>query len=231
MSRQALVIGISAYQRAPSLRNPVNDATRMAHKLEQLGYEVELEHDLNVYRLERCVSEFLRKLERHAPGASAPAAIIYFAGHGVQVKGENYLLAADADIHNELDLQKQTVCLTPLLTSLTRAARPCVLLLDCCRNNPLPPIIGPDGQTRALSTDPGMAALRRRMNGAFVAYATAPDSVAEDGKGDNSPFTQALLEFIEEPVSIFDMMLRVRNSVYKTTSGRQVPWEQNWLFE
>lgn len=227
--RMALVIGNATYKAAPVLKNPLNDAQALATKLTALGFDVRVATDLDGEKFQRSVGEFCADLKKS--GEKADAALLFFAGHGVQVRGENYLLPVDGDIRSEVDLKLRTVHLNVVLEAMASAARTSVVLLDCCRENPLPRLIAADGRSRSVRGDFGLAGMDA-PSGAFVAFATQPDNVAEDGTGANSPFTEALIQYIDRPdTPISEMMIHVRRTVYEHTSGRQIPWDRSELFE
>ena len=230
-NRLALVIGNANYQSAARLKNPLNDAKAVAAKLAELNFVVRTELDVDGERFQRIVGEFCGEVARVNSQGKSGVALLYFAGHGVQVRGDNYLLPVDGDIKSEVDLKLRTVHLNVIMEAMGTNAATSVVFLDCCRENPLPRLLGVDGKTRAVGADHGLAGLDA-PSGAFVAFATQPDTVAEDGAGDNSPFTQALIEHIAAPDRpISEVMIHVRRTVHARTSGRQIPWDRSALFE
>jgi hypothetical protein len=227
--RMALVIGNSSYKAAAQLKNPASDAKVLATKLTDLGFEVRVATDLDGETFQRSVGEFCADLKKS--GDKADAALLFFAGHGVQVRGDNYLLPIDGDIRSEVDLKLRTVHLNVVLEAMAAAAKTSVVLLDCCRDNPLPRLLAADGRSRSVRGDFGLAGMDA-PSGAFVAFATQPDNVAEDGTGANSPFTEALVQYIDRPdTPISEMMIHVRRTVHERTGGRQIPWDRSELFE
>ena len=227
----ALVIGNSRYGPGLLLKNPANDAKLITEQLEEIGFDVQHETDLEGYRFGRVFSQFCTKLEQAAAGGREVVGVVYFAGHGVQVKGENYLLPTDGKIVREFDLQQQAVQLGLVLEAMGRVTKTAVILLDCCRNNPLRLVDTAQTADRSLTSTAGLAAAKFKAKGVYIAFATAPDSVAADGQGDNSPFASALADHIKaRDKSIFDVMIGVRNKVVRLTDGTQIPWDQHSLF-
>lgn len=217
--RVALVIGNGAYQQAPALLNPANDARDMAAKLEGLGFEVTLGLDVAMQGFGETLRDFSRSVE------GADVALLFYAGHGVQVDGVNYLIPVDAEIEAASDLEFHAVKADAIIGLMDRAAGLSLIFLDACRNNPL---------TRSLSRSaaaPAGLAPQNVASGSFIAFATAPGNVALDGEGArNSPFTTALLRNIDRPdVDIRLMMADVRAEVFAATSEQQLPWENNSL--
>lgn len=217
--RIAIVVGNSHYasSRLERLPNAANDATRLSESLKRLNFEVLTATDVTA----DAFAKLLATAEGDADGAGA--VLIFYAGHGVQIKGENYLLPVDTpDPENLQALTDRAVKLNDVIARFARRDRQTFVFLDACRNNPVP---GGEG----LSD--GLAQVEVGEN-TFVAFATQPGNVTVDGAGDNSPFTTALLKNLEIPgLSISDMMIRVRNDTESLTVGRQVPWDQSNLRE
>ncbi|POF30566.1 NADase-type glycan-binding domain-containing protein [Roseibium marinum] len=209
----ALVIGNGAYRSMPALANPSNDANLIAGKLTGLGFDVVRIIDGD----RRDFHDGLTRFGRRAQGADV--ALVFYAGHGVQVNGRNWLLPVDADILASTDLPGQAVKADDLLEIMdVSGARLKLVFLDACRNNPLP---------RSLSrgTTNGLARLEANAAGMMIAFATSPGDVALDGSGSNSPFTEALARLIGTPdLEVRHLMGRVRESVYSSTGERQLPW-------
>jgi uncharacterized caspase-like protein len=222
--RVALVMGNSAYQFTPHLPNPTNDAEAMASALQRLGFEVSKGIDLDRAETELLIREFTKKL----PGADV--ALFFYAGHGMQVARQNYLIPVDAQLTDETDLHFEATDLNLVLNLMEREPRVNLVFLDACRDNPLSQKLARSmGSTRSTAVGRGLA-LVDAPDGSFIAFATQPDNVALDGEGNHSPFTAALLNHIETPgLSLSDMMIRVRNDVKTTTSGQQVPKEESSL--
>ncbi len=222
--RVALVIGNSAYRFTPHLPNPTNDADGVAAALQRLGFEVSKGIDLDRAETELIIREFARKL----PGADV--ALFFYAGHGMQVARENYLIPVDARLTDETDLHFEATDLNLVLGLMEREPRVNLVFLDACRDNPLSQTLARSmGATRSVAVGRGLALVDAQA-GSMVVYATEPDKVALDGDGPHSPFTAALLNHMETPgLSISDMMIRVRNDVKVSTHGQQVPREDSSL--
>ncbi|HHZ09110.1 MAG TPA: peptidase C14 [Rhizobiales bacterium] len=222
--RVALVIGNGAYQEATSLANPVNDATDVAARLRGLGFTVIEGHDLEKRALERRIGEFADAL------AGADAGLFYYAGHGVQVDGRNYILPVDARLDGAVKLQLESVPIDQVLDIMEHQAKTSLVFLDACRNNPFARS-GAKGGDRAARALSGLAPFDA-ARGSFIAFSTAPGAVALDGSGRNSPFAAALITHIGRPgQSINDLMIAVRRDVVAATGGQQRPWEQGSLVE
>ncbi len=226
--RVALVIGNSAYVNALPLKNPRNDAQAMSTVLARLGFDVISSIDLGRDAMEDKLVEF----ETAIGGASA--AMLFYAGHGLQVKGHNYLIPVDADIRQEIQLKRRAFSLDELLDIMVRRARASLIFLDACRDNPFSRSLlsgMSEEEQKRYTIRSGLAEVKASQ-GSFIAFATAPDNVAHDGKGANSPFTEALVAHIEAPgVSVSDLMIEVRKDVLRATEGRQEPWDQSSLRE
>jgi formylglycine-generating enzyme required for sulfatase activity len=219
--RVALVIGISKYQFAPSLPNPSNDARRIAEALRRLNFQVEESYDTDYRTLSRTLRAFGIRAQE------ADAALIFYAGHGVQVDHDNYLLPADAKLEREHDLVYEALSLDLFLGEVSQAKRVGILLLDACRNNPFVDRMsrGYSIAGRAASVQKGLARVDRVPRNTMVVMATRADEIAEDGGGDNSPFTQALLAHFQIPGLELSLFFRsVRDTVLKATRDRQEPY-------
>jgi len=215
--KAALVIGNGAYRSVTPLVNPPNDANDMAASLGHIGYAVTLVKDGDLQAMNDGLRAFLRDADH------ADSVVIFYSGHGVQVKGHNYLIPISAKIADELDLDTQAISLDKLLDLVDSAApKVKIVILDSCRDNPL---------TRTLVRGAGTRGLARidldasSAKGTLIAFSTAPGSVAQDGTGRNSPFTQALLAHMETPgLDIRQMFGQVRADVDQSTQGGQTPW-------
>lgn len=220
--RVALVIGNSNYQTAPKLANPGNDAQSVAQLLNSAGFEVTQAIDLSRSEMVRAVQDFSDKIAARGPGA---VAMIYYAGHGVQLAGENYLLPVDAKISSPSDLDGNSLRLVDVMGTLESIpSRMRIVVLDACRNNPFPDI--------NKSTGGGLAIVDAKVGspGTFLSFSTSPGAVAEDGTGSNSPYTTALLAAGKESgIPIEETFKRVRLAVNKVTEGRQTPWDSSSL--
>ncbi|MCR8723317.1 caspase family protein [Frigidibacter sp. ROC022] len=217
--RIALVVGNSGYQSVSALDNPKNDAALIAEALGGLGFEVTLLTDANLTDFRRGVSQFGQALRAAGPEATG---LFYYAGHGVQSFGTNYLLPVDASLVDAADLDLVAVEAQSILRQMSSARnRTNIVILDACRNNPFEAIRSID--------DNGLAEMKA-PTGTFLAYATAPGAVALDGTEANSPFTKALAQFMPEPgVPIEQMFKRVRVAVLEATGGQQTPWDTSSL--
>jgi hypothetical protein len=215
----ALVIGNSAYRQLSPLQNPANDARDMAAALQRLGFAVDLRVDAN----QREMKQAIRDLGENLRGTRA-VGVFYFAGHGVQVNGRNYLVPLGTEVRSSADVDIETVPADEVLARMEEARnRVNLIILDACRNNPFPS--GVRSSARGLSVMNAPA-------GSLLAYATAPGSVAEDGSGRNGVYTRELLRNIEVPgLRIEDVFQRTRLAVRRETSARQVPWESSSLTE
>jgi len=223
-SRLALVIGQSAYRSVTPLPNPANDAKAVAQLLTDSGFEVTDVADLSQNDMNREVGDFAAKIASKGPDT---VALVFYAGHGLQVDGENYLVPVDVDVRREADIPLQAVRLNDVLNTLNSVpSRMRILLLDACRNNPFPAINGTTGRGLALVNTKSGAP------GTFLSYSTSPGAEAEDGDGINSPYTAALLAAAREPgLPIEAAFKRVRLAVNKATGGRQTPWDSSSLTE
>ncbi|UFZ04577.1 caspase family protein [Bradyrhizobium ontarionense] len=223
-SRLALVIGQSAYRSVTPLPNPANDAHAMAKMLGEAGFDVTTAADLSQRDLNREVGDFAAKIASKGPDT---VALVFYAGHGLQIDGENYLIPVDVDPRREADIPLQAVRLNDLLNTLNSVpSRMRILLLDACRNNPFPTINQSAGRGLALLDTKSGAP------GTFLSYSTSPGAEAEDGNGANSPYTNALLQAAREPgLPIEEAFKRVRVAVNKATEGRQTPWDSSSLTE
>ena len=215
VDRLALVIGNSAYQTAP-LKNPTNDAEDMAANLKELGFEVILKKDADQRTMEDAIRYFGRQLRNGGVG------LFYFAGHGVQVEGLNYLIPVDARIESESDVKYEAVDAGRILGKMEDAEnRLNIVILDACRNNPY---------ARAFRSDQGGLARMDAPTGSLVAYSTAPGEVAADGPDRNGIFTKYLIQHMMTPnLALEHVLKRVRIDVALETNGRQIPWESSSL--
>ena len=214
-ARIALVIGNAHYQHANELPNPVNDASLLAEVLKAQGFTVTRVVDATQQTMKRAFSDFAGKLQ--AAGRDA-IAFIYYAGHGVQSRGVNYLIPIDARVDNEAQLDLEAVSTENIMQAIGAAGSTLnIVILDACRNNPF-------RSFRALSR--GLAAIDAPQ-GTLVAFLTAPGQAARDGPaGGNSPYSGALSDLLRQPgLRIEDVFKRVRQRVNRETSGEQTPWE------
>ncbi|MGE0613005.1 MAG: caspase family protein [Hyphomicrobiales bacterium] len=221
--RVALVIGNAAYSHAAPLKNPKNDAEALAGVLEGLGFEVVRGTDLTYAAMRRSVRDYAHKLQ------GAEVALLFYAGHGLQVNGKNYLAPVDAQLRSEVDLEYEAIRVESILTHMEGAAKTNIVLLDACRDNPLARNLARSMGTRSASIGRGLARVETGV-GTLIAFATQPGNVAYDGDGANSPFTTGLLKHIETPgMDVQLVMRRVRQEVIEATKGTQVPWDNSSL--
>lgn len=213
--RTALVIGNGAYASGP-LRNPSNDARAMAAALKDLSFEVSLKENLDQKEMKKEIQAFGQKLQKGGVG------LFYFAGHGVQVNGRNYLLPIGAAIEHEKQVEYEAVDMGAVLSEMDFARnRLNIVILDACRDNPF---------ARSFrSAAQGLASVNA-PTGTLIAFATAPGSVANDGQGENGVFTGELVKAMSRPgLKIEDVFKHVRSAVRESTQGRQTPWESSSL--
>jgi hypothetical protein len=222
-SRLALVIGQSAYRSVPALPNPANDARAVTQMLTDSGFEVSTAADLSQGQMREAVSDFAGKVA--AKGVDT-VALVFYAGHGLQIDGENFLVPIDIDPKREADIPIQAVRLNDILNTLTSVpSKMRILMLDACRNNPFPDL---------KTAGSGLAIVDAKVGapGTFLSFSTSPGAVAEDGSGSNSPYTNALLAAgKEQNIPIEQTFKRVRLAVNKVTEGRQTPWDSSSLTE
>jgi Caspase domain len=217
--RVALVVGTANYKNAPRLANTLNDANAMAGAMARVGFEVETLLDPDRAALEAAV----RRLGQRAQGAEA--SLFYYAGHAIEVGGRNWLIPVSAELPDDRSLRFEALEMDAVLEQTQGRAHVSLLILDACRDNPFR--IRITAATRALTR--GLEHVEAAV-GSFIAFATAPGMVADDGNGPNSPFTAALLKHIETPgLEVRQMMTRVRRDVRTATNGRQIPWDTSVL--
>jgi uncharacterized caspase-like protein len=216
--RVALVIGISNYQRVPRLSNPTRDADAMGALFKQAGFDVvDEERDLGISDLRRVIREFAEK------SRDADIAVVYYAGHGIEVDGTNYLVPADAKLASDFDVEDETVSLDRLLRSLDAVRRLRLVILDACRDNPFSNNMKRNVASRSIGR--GLARIEPTTSNTLVAFATKAGAVADDGNGENSQYAAALVKYIAEPgVDLRLAFGRVRDEVLRKTGNRQEPF-------
>ncbi|MEO1492610.1 MAG: caspase family protein [Pseudomonadota bacterium] len=226
--RVALVIGNAEYAQVGSLDNPAKDARAMGAVLRDVGFDVVQGIDLDRSGMQDALKVFSEKLN------SAEVALFYYAGHGIQVDGENYLIPVDAQIENETDLAFATVPLGLIEEEMSEVPRVKLIMLDACRDNPFKTDLMRNlTASRSITVSDGLApvSLADDVGGTFIAFATDPGAYASDGIGmDHAPFTQALLDNMSRPgMEIHEMMIDVRAQVWVQTEQAQRPWSNSSL--
>ena len=217
--RVALVIGNATYKVNP-LKNPVNDSTDMARSLRSVGFDVIEANNTTLAQMREATRRFADKL------GSSDVGLVYYSGHGVEVKGKNYLIPVNADIKREYEVVDQAFNASQFLEMMDNIRGPNnkrvnILIVDACRNNEL--------QKSWRSTNNGLARMDA-PGGTFISFATAPGRVAADGVGRNSPYTKHLLQALKQPnVPIEQVFKIVRRNVMEETKGEQIPWENSSL--
>lgn len=216
--RVALVLGISAYQHVAKLPNPSNDAGAMAELFRKSGFDVvEVKRDVGIADLRRAVGDFSDKAQ------DADVAVVFFAGHGIEVDGTNYLVPADAKLARDFDIEDEALSLDRLLKAIEPAKRLRLVMLDACRDNPFAKTMKRTVASRSVGR--GLAKVEPTVSDTLIAFAAKAGSVALDGDNSNSPFTTALLEHIATPgVDLRIAFGRVRDSVLSSTSRKQEPY-------
>ncbi|CAA7628048.1 exported hypothetical protein [Candidatus Terasakiella magnetica] len=211
----ALVMGNAAYKRLP-LENTINDANVVADALTRVGFSVTKVMNGDFDAMKLGLKEF------YLDAKSSDLAVIYYAGHGVEVNGRNYLVATDVDISSPEDVLSRSVDVTRMLATLGLVtANPKILILDACRDNPFP-----DKYKRQQR---GLAQIEAPVE-TFIAFSTSPGNVSEDGSGKNSPYTRSLAAKLGQPNLSLEAVFRgVRKDVISDTDGRQTPWENTSL--
>jgi uncharacterized caspase-like protein len=216
--RIALVIGISKYQNVPQLANPVRDASSMADVFKQANFDqVDLRNDLSVVDMRRAIREFA------ASAQDADLAVVYYAGHGIEVNGTNYLIPADAKLASDFDVEDETVSLDRILQALDPARRLRLVMLDACRDNPFAKTMKRSIGSRSIGR--GLAKIEPTTTDTLIAFAAKAGAVASDGDSGHSPFATALMKYIAAPgLDLRIAFGKVRDDVLKSTGNRQEPF-------
>jgi len=217
LSRTALVIGNGSYTTAP-LKNPVNDARDIAAVLKNQGFTVIHKENADRSKMRSAIRDFEELLAKNGG-----TGLFYFAGHGVQLHGQNYLVPIGADIQREYEVPDETILADLVLKAMAYANNELnIVILDACRNNPFP--------RSFRSASRGLARMKTMGSGMLIAYATSPGSVASDGDGKNGIYTKYLLKAMETPgLSIEQVFKSVRQNVMQETNQNQTPWEESSL--
>lgn len=236
-NRLALVFGNGKYRYNTALPNPPNDAKAVANSLRKVGFDVIEAIDADRKRMQDVLVEFRSRLKK------ADVGMFYYAGHGLQIDGENYLVPVDAQFSRNFDITKQLVSMTRYVEAMLEGPKVNLVFLDACRNNPLAEslkegvksgrsvLIGRSDHVKTRSIGQGLAKMKGGI-GMLIAYATQPGNVAEDGNGKNSPFTTAVLKHIQEPgLEVRSFLTKVRVGVLNDTNKRQIPWDNSSLVQ
>jgi len=216
--REALIIGNGNYGTAP-LRNPVNDANVMSSELSKYGFSVEKYTDAKYQDMKRAISNFGTKLSKD----KSIVGLFYYAGHGIQMKGKNFLLPVDAIIEKEADVEVYGIDIDGLLSNLEYAGNNLnIIILDACRNNPF-------ARSFRSAASNGLATVNAPI-GTIIAFATSPGSTAADGDANNGLYTQELVKAMQSGgLKIEDVFKKVRSQVKQSSNGLQIPWENSSL--
>ncbi len=215
-TKVALVIGNGTYRNVPELPNPPNDAADVAAAFLRLGFSVRLVNNATYDTMRRSLLEFTPKAR------DAEMAVVYFAGHGMEIGGENWLIPIDAELKTDLDIEQEAISLRSVMLMASAASKLGLVVLDACRNNPFLAKIRRSIATRGFGR--GLSAVEP-MNNVLVAYAAKDGTTAADGEGRNSPFTTALLKYLEAPGLEINFLFRnVRDDVITATGSEQQPF-------
>lgn len=215
--RVAFVIGSNEYTGITPLKNAINDAKLVAASLRRLDFKVVEGYDLTLAEMQELF------ISNQALIDKADAVVFYYAGHAFQIEGQNYLVPVDAELKSAMQINSATVRLDAIIRQLQHPERPTLIFLDACRDNPLPESV------QLSSRQDGLAQIEAGLN-TFIAFATQPGNVSNDGAGNNSPFAKALARHLETPgLSISDLVIEVRNETRALTLERQSPWDQSSL--
>jgi uncharacterized caspase-like protein/uncharacterized protein YraI len=222
-TRVALVIGNSNYQNASPLPNPSNDAKAVAAKLSAIGFDVSLQENLDGQAFRVALGEFTEK------ALNADLVLVFYAGHGIELNGQNYLIPVDAKMKSEATAQFEAIPLEQVMGPVREAGKLGLVMLDACRNNPFAATMQRSNGTRSVSR--GLAPISvEGETGVLISFAAEAGKTADDGDGQHSPYTEALLGVLDQPgLEVGRMFRTVRAKVKETTNGQQVPIEQAQL--
>jgi len=221
--RVALVIGNSAYVHTQALPNPKSDASDVAAALASFGFEIVSGYDLDKPAFDRTVRTFAAAMQ------GADVGVFFYAGHGLQVQGQNYLVPIDAELTAAAALDFEMVRLDLIQRTMENQARTNILFLDACRDNPLARNLARTMGTRSTSIGHGLASVEAGV-GTLISFSTQPGNVALDGGGRNSPFAGALVQNMRSSgEDLSALLIAVRNDVMKATANKQIPWEHSSL--
>jgi uncharacterized caspase-like protein len=223
--RRALIVGNSTYVHAPPLANGSSDAAAVADALRDLSFEVTVGLDVDGATFQELVASFRRQLNE------GDVTLFYYAGHGLQLNGQNYLIPIDAQLRRPADLALEAERLDDIIAAMTVEQNTAIVLLDACRDNPFARQLAGTASTRKFTIGEGLGAVDAGT-GVYIGFATQPGNVALDGGDGHSPFATALLKRIATPsIDIEILMRRVRMDVMSMTKGQQVPWSNSSLVE
>ena len=223
--RLALVVGNGNYSTVDSLKNPANDARAVAQSLRNLGFGVTLALDVGKASFEKAIRDFADSL------GGADAAVFYYAGHGLQVDGRNYMVPVEAKLSDEADLPFQLVALDIVLQRLAHHRITNIVIMDACRDNPLGARLSKSLGERGNAVGTGLAGVYASA-GTLISYSTQPYHVALDGDGDNSIYSGSLARHMSAPdIDVLDMLKRVRRDVHEKTNKEQLPWDSHSLID
>lgn len=216
--RVALIIGNSNYEKAARLSNPTNDAALIAETFRSAGFDnVELRRDLKVGDMRRALRDFMDRTRE------ADVAVVYYAGHGIEVDGTNYLVPVDAVLERDVDIYDEALTLERILLSVEPARQLRLVILDACRDNPFTRVMKRTMASRAIGR--GLAKVEPTSPNTLIAFAAKAGSTASDGDGKNSPFTAALVKHVTKPgLDLRRAFGYVRDDVLKSTGNRQEPY-------
>src|SRR5690348_12952326 len=216
--RVALVIGNSAYKSAPRLANPVNDAALVGGMFRKAGFDnVDVKLDLNAADMRRSLREFASRTR------DAEVAVIYYAGHGIELDGTNYLIPVDATLETDGDVLDETIALDRVLFAVESAKQLRLVILDACRDNPFAKTMKRTLASRAVGR--GLAKIEPTSPNTMIAFAAKAGSTASDGDSKNSPYTAALIEHLPKPgLDLRRAFGFVRDDVLKVTGNKQEPY-------
>ena len=225
LRKVAIVIGNGAYENAQPLPNPRNDASAMSQMLTGLGFKVIVAVDANKSQMEASIREFLKEVR------NADVSLFFYAGHGMEVAGENFMLPTDTKLEDEAALNFEVINSKVVTNAMGGEKKVGIILLDACRNNPFTRSLKRSMiASRAATVSEGLAAISTEGGGLVIAYATAPGTTASDGDGRNSPFTTALLKWMpEKGLEIEQMLKKVKVEVSSITDNNQRPWTNSDL--
>ncbi|MGB3465430.1 MAG: caspase family protein, partial [Cyclobacteriaceae bacterium] len=214
----ALIIGNSAYQNGAQLKNPVNDARAISSTLKNLGFEVMHYDNVTQKDMKKAIDAFGQRLKNYEVG------LFYYAGHGIQYKGKNYMIPVEANLKAEQQVEYDCIAADRVLAYMEYAeSKVNIILLDACRNNPFE-------RSWSRSANGNGLAFMNAPSGSLIAYATSPGTTASDGTGNNGLYTSSLLKYMNTPgLTIEQMFKKVRGEVEEQSNGKQVPWESTSL--